>query len=205
MLSDIFSCRRRRVLAFAIYFFATTIVSDANGYSFQRSPRRATSRKNDATASDEYSEKTHLIFPGGGIFLNWQGGVISYLREQGYDLSTCTFSGSSAGSMTATLAATGVDFYNATDMALELAAKYNVWKRPEGLKGVLSQMIEEWLDELLPTSVELPDGKLSVLVTPVPFLWEKTKISSFHGRSDLIECNIASIYLVSTVLHISFS
>jgi hypothetical protein len=101
----------------------------------------------------------------------------------------------------ATFAATGVDFHNATDLALQLAARYQVWDRPEGLKGVLHNMIEEWLDALLPLDddddvILLPEsvngGQLSVLVTPVPFLWEKERITS---RQDLVDFNLASIYL----------
>ena len=136
-------------------------------------------------------------FHTGAIFFNWQGGVISYLREQGYDLSSCSFVGSSSGSMTATFAATGVDFYDATDLALKLASKYDVWDRKDGLKGILSPMIEEWLQTLLPSSIYGIDGRLSLLVTPVPFLWERKNISSFTDKKDLIECILASIYLVS--------
>jgi hypothetical protein len=156
-----------------------------------------------AISKDDDSDRSHLVFPGGGIFFNWQGGVISYLREQGYDLSSCSFVGSSAGSMTATFAATGVDFYKATDLALKLASKYDVWDRKDGLKGILSPMIEEWLQRLLPSSIDGIDGRLLLLVTPVPFLWEKKKISSFTDRKDLIECNLASVYLVSLECYVN--
>jgi predicted acylesterase/phospholipase RssA len=65
----------------------------------------------------------HLVFPGGGIFFYWQAGAVSYLREQGYNLTAVTAAGASAGALTATLAATGVDFYQATALALDLADK----------------------------------------------------------------------------------
>jgi hypothetical protein len=128
-----------------------------------------------AISKDDDSDRSHLVFPGGGIFFNWQGGVISYLREQGYDLSSCSFVGSSAGSMTATFAA----------------------------KGILSPMIEEWLQRLLPSSIDGIGGRLTLLVTPVPFLWEKKNISSFTDRKDLIECNLASVYLVSLECYVN--
>jgi hypothetical protein len=140
----------------------------------------------------------HLVFPGGGIFFYWQAGVVSYLREQGYDLSSCTFSGASAGALTATLASTGVDFYKATDLALELAGDAGVWDRKGGLQGIWGPMIEEWLDELLPPTIieETADGRLSLLVTPVP-TFGKAKITEFRDRKDLIKCNMASVHLVS--------
>lgn len=141
----------------------------------------------------------HLVFPGGGIFFYWQAGVVSYLREQGYDLSPCTFSGASAGALTATLASTGVDFYKATDLALELAGDAGVWDRRGGLQGIWGPMIEEWLDELLPPTIidETAEGRLSLLVTPVP-TFGKEKITEFRDRNDLIKCNMASVHLVST-------
>jgi len=50
---------------------------------------------------------TNIVFPGGGIFFYHQAGVVNFLREEGYDLSHTSFSGASAGALTATLAATG--------------------------------------------------------------------------------------------------
>jgi hypothetical protein len=142
--------------------------------------------------------RPHLVFPGGGIFFYWQAGVVSYLREQGYDLSSCTFSGASAGALTATLASTGVDFYKATDLALELAGNAGVWDRRGGLQGIWGPMIEEWLDVLLPPTIvdETAEGRLSLLVTPLP-MFGKEKISAFSDRKDLIKCNMASVHLVS--------
>jgi hypothetical protein len=89
------------------------------------------------------------------------------------------------------------------DLALELASKYDVWDRKDGLKGILSPMIEERLQTLLPSSIGGIDGRLSLLVTPVPFLWEKKNMSSFTDRKDLIECNFASIYLVSLECYVN--
>jgi hypothetical protein len=147
------------------------------------------------SSTDGLSDGSHLIFPGGGIFFYWQAGVVSYLREEGYDLSSCSFSGASAGALTATLATAEVDFYEATDLALKLAADAGVWDRSKGLQGIWGPMIEEWLDTLLPASIDGIEGRLSLLVTPIPS-FGKTKISSFLDKKDLIECNMASIHLV---------
>jgi hypothetical protein len=162
-------------------------------------------------AEDESSSKSlvvdelqpHIVFPGGGIFFYWQAGVVSYLREQNYNLSCCTFSGASAGALTATLTSTGVDFYKATDRALELAADAGVWDRKGGLQGIWGPMIEQWLDELLPPEAEdIVKGRLSLLVTPVP-TFGKTKVTDFTDRQDLIKCNMASVHLVSTSTYAS--
>jgi len=126
----------------------------------------------------------------------WKAGVVTYLREQGYDLSTVQLSGASAGALTATLTATDVDFYQATDLALKMAADAGVWDRSGGLQGIWGPLIYDWLDELLPDdSVERVNERLSLLVTPVPNLLAKERISQFTDKEDLIRCNMASVHL----------
>jgi len=122
--------------------------------------------------------------------------VVTYLRDHGYDLSAVTSTGASAGALTATLAATDVDYYKATDLALDMVKQAGVWDRTGGLQGIWGPMIYDWLDELLPEdAVELSHQRgLSLLVTPVPALG-KEKVDSFRDRKDLIECNMASIHL----------
>jgi predicted acylesterase/phospholipase RssA len=144
---------------------------------------------------DSSLSTTHIVFPGGGIFFYYQAGLVNFLREK-YDLSTCTFSGASAGALTATLTAADVDFFEATDLALKLAADAGVWDRSGGLQGIWGPLIEEWLDSLLPTCIDTLQDKVTLLVTPVPS-FGKTKISRFENRKDLIHCNMASVHLVS--------
>jgi hypothetical protein len=138
---------------------------------------------------------THIVFPGGGIFFYYQAGLVNFLRER-YDLSTCTFSGASAGALTATLTAADVDFCEATDLALKLAENAGVWDRTGGLQGIWGPLIEEWLDSLLPTCIDTLQDRITLLVTPIPS-FGKTKISRFENRKDLIHCNMASVHLVS--------
>ena len=173
-------------------------------------------------------QRPHLVFPGGGIFFYHQAGVVTYLREQGYDLTTpsaVTLTGASAGALTATLTATGVDFYQATELALQKALHAGVWDRSQGLQGIWGPMIYEWLDELLPSDAlerissssssssssdddddddsQLYDDRqqqqqtgLCLLVTPlVKIAGRKERISEFASRQDLIECNMASIHI----------
>lgn len=138
----------------------------------------------------------HLVFPGGGIFFYWQAGAVTYLREQGYNLTAVTAAGASAGALTATLAATGVDFYRATELALNMADQAGVWDRSGGLQGIWGPMIHDWLDELLPENAveRVEDGRLSLLVTRLP-MFGKKKVKTFKDRKDLIRCNMASVHL----------
>lgn len=137
----------------------------------------------------------HLVYPGGGIYFYFQAGLTTFLREQGYNISQCSFSGASAGALTATLSAANVDFYEATDLALSMAAEAGVWDRSGGLQGIWGPLIEDWLDELLPTSIDALQGRVTLLVTPVPS-FGKSQISTFKDRQDLIRCNMASVHLV---------
>lgn len=158
------------------------------------------------TGNDQYDTKErdfgdlrappHVVFPGGGIFFYWQAGAVTYLRENGYDLNHVSFSGASAGALTATLTATGVDFERATDLALNLAAQAGVWDRKGGLQGIWGPMIEQWLDELLPrNAVELvQNNRLSLLITEVPSLG-KERVQEFHSRDDLIRCCRTSVHI----------
>ena len=139
----------------------------------------------------------HLAFMGGGIFFYWQAGVITYLREQGYDLSKTTSTGASAGALAATLTACDVDFYKATDAALGMAKEAGVWKRSKGLQGIWGPMIRDWLDMLLPedAATRMTQRGTSLLVTAVPQFFEKRRVSTFEDRNDLIDCNMASVHL----------
>jgi hypothetical protein len=137
----------------------------------------------------------HIAIPGGGIYFYWQAGVITFLREQSYDLSQCTYTGASAGALTATLGIANVDFYDATKLALSLAEDAGVWDRKGGLQGIWGPMIEEWLQALIPSSsVDNLKGRLSILVTPLPS-FGKDKVSDFQSKSDLVQCNMASVHL----------
>lgn len=146
---------------------------------------------------DESIKLPHLIFPGGGLFFYWQAGTVTYLREQGYDMSVLTASGASAGALTATLMTAQVDFIQATELALQMSEEAGVWDRSGGLQGIWGPIIHDWLDELLPeNAVELVNHKLSLLVTTIPS-FGKDKVSTFRDKQDLIECNMASVHVVS--------
>jgi hypothetical protein len=52
----------------------------------------------------------------------------------------------------------------------------------------------DWLDELLPETLNIENGRLSLLVTPLPRFGKK-KVNAFKNRNDLIRCNMASVHL----------
>lgn len=133
----------------------TTIDGRLFAGKLQETPRK----EEDSVASHDF----HLAFPGGGIMFYWQAGVITYLRENQYDLNSCSFSGASAGALTATLASAEVNFYEATDLALQLASDAGVWDRPGGLQGIWGPIIFEWLEALLPDTIDCVQGRLSLL------------------------------------------
>lgn len=171
------------------------VVASAANPAFR--PRSLLQESAESRDHDHIEQPPHLIFPGGGIYFYWQAGAVTYLRENGYDLDATTMTGASAGALTATLAATNVDFYKATELALSLAADAGVWDRSGGLQGIWGPMIHDWLDELLPEDAVdrvNKNARLTLLVTPVPS-FGKEKVRLFRNREDLIQGNTASVHL----------
>ena len=154
----------------------------------------------EESKDDNDTIQNHIVFPGGGIFFYHQAGIVTYLREQGYDLRECTMTGASAGALTASLTANDVDFYDAAKLALEMATEADVWKRPGGLFGIWGPMNRDWLDQILPATseevLENVQNRVTLLVTPFPTVFQKNKVSTFYDRQDFIEANLASIHLV---------
>jgi len=136
-----------------------------------------------------------IVFPGGGIFFYWQIGAALHLRESKYDLAKIPMAGASAGALAATLTVSGVDFVQATNLALDLADEAGVWERPLGLQGVWGPLIQRWLEELLPDdAAEIANERLALLVTPIPS-FGKNRIDRFQDKTDLVRCNMASVHL----------
>lgn len=205
----------------------TTFQSDGFSYKNLVQTQDVSQATTKSISSSLSSQSSPLIkFPGGGIYFYWEIGAASYLRDY-YDLNFSSkndnnrrfvqFSGASAGALAATLTATDVDFEKTIKLALDLADQANVWERPLGLQGVWGSIIYEWLDELIPKNEDANDGlmkylqndRLTLLVTPVPAvpdlfstpapdLFSKTKVSSFQDRKELIDCNMASVHIVSS-------
>jgi len=120
---------------------------------------------------------------------------VEYLKEQDCNFDNIYLGGASAGALTATLAATDVDFYEATKLALSKSEDAGIWDRKEGLQGIWGPIIRTWLDELLPDdAVDKVHNRLSLLVTEIPS-FQKKNINSFKSKDDLIACNMASVHL----------
>lgn len=127
--------------------------TSSGGIIVPRSTKNNLLLETDNDSNTSTLPSTHLVFPGGGIFFYWQAGAITYLREKGYDLSSVSAAGASAGALTATLTASNVDFYDATKLALKMSEEASVWDRRGGLQGIWGPIIHDWLDELLPDDV----------------------------------------------------
>eukprot|EP00980_Cylindrotheca_fusiformis_P007725 scaffold1638_cov120-Cylindrotheca_fusiformis.AAC.8 len=188
------------VFLFVVDGFQKTCLSDSRPQSDCHSYRGLLDHgfKDTVNTGQEIGspEDAHFVFPGGGIMFYWQAGVITYLREQGYDLSSCTFAGASAGALTATLTTADVEFYEATELALKLAADAGVWDRSGGLQSIWGPMIEQWLDTLLPESIESVEGRLSILGKSekghsqrevLVFDWTKDKVTGSKSGLDIVE------------------
>ena len=173
-------------------------LSTINAFVLTSSIPRASPRLflGGAANKNDCMERPSIAFPGGGLYFYWQAGVICFLRENGYDLSSTTFCGASAGALVATLTATEVDFYRTTQLALDLSEKMGVWDRSQGLQGVWGQTIEDWLEELLPEDAveKAQRHDLTLLVTRIPS-FQKERVHEFVDRDDLIRCNRASVHI----------
>ena len=159
----------------------------------------------DCKSDDKESDSLHprripvLSFPGGGIYFYWQAGVIEYLREKKYDLSQIDFVGASAGALTSTLAACNVSFYHATDVAVSLCDKYNVWDRPFGLMGIWGEIVEEWLDIVLPDNAHelCTNHRVNIYILKVALNHRPKRIirSHFKTREELIQVCLTSVHI----------
>jgi hypothetical protein len=142
--------------------------------------------------------RREIVFPGGGIFFWWQAGAVKALQECVL-LDHCTFSGASAGSLSAVFAACNVDTHNAFQVAHRLADERKIWEGPQGLACIWGSMIEAWLKEVLPeNAAELCESRVSLSVTCVrPSLipLKRRQVSSFKTRDDVIQACMTSVHI----------
>ena len=76
-----------------------------------------------------------IAFPGGGLYFWWQAGYVQFLQQTPKCFENSLLSGASAGSLTAVLAACGVDMDQAYESAYKICEERNVWTQPLGLMG----------------------------------------------------------------------
>ena len=95
----------------------------------------------------------------------------------------------------AALARCGVDPEAISESAYKLALDHKIWEKPAGLMGSWGEVIEQWMDDLLPhDAAERCRGELGVVVTQLP-AWQQLSIDDFEDKVDLINCVMASAHV----------
>ena len=132
-------------------------------------------------------------FTGAGIYLWWQLGVAQYLKEN-TNLADCDLPiiGASAGSLTATMLLTDVDFNHAKNVAIRLAKDCKVYERGN-LVGVLGSLLRQWLEEIIPNNIEVE--RLSNLHIALTTLTNSKLVTGFKNKDDLVDACMASCHL----------
>lgn len=162
-------------------------------------PRAALVRRANLLHANTSARPT-LIFPGGGIFFWWQAGAVSELQRR-FDLQGANTAGASAGALAATLTACDSDMEHALDVAFRLCQEAGVWERGKwGLFGIWGQLVDDWLEELLPADADARcGGRVRVAINAAPELsrpyLEPRLVERYSSRRDLIEANLASVHV----------
>lgn len=135
-----------------------------------------------------------IALPGGGNFFWWQAGAVAWLASH-FDLSRAQFVGGSAGAMSATMAASGVDFQAAFELEerlLDGTAEAQLHNEPPYWGGY----VRRWLDKCLPADAcERCNGRLHVQVTELAPTFGTTTVSTYRDRDDLLDAVLASVHV----------
>jgi len=136
-----------------------------------------------------------VYFTGAGIYYYWQAGAAKYMQEN-CDLSSIPIIGASAGALTSTLLLSGADFDEATLAAISVAEEYEIFSSKNGLAGIWSVLIREWLDRVIPEDINIDKfSNMQISVTPVLPFRKTTLITDFYNRADLIDACLASCHI----------
>ena len=103
--------------------------------------------------------------------------------------------GASAGSISAALLLANADFSAAADSAIRIGMEARVYERKTGLAGVWGNLVNQWLEEIIPDTVTAKDfERLHVAVTPT--LKTPKLVTGFpRGKPDVIEALLASCHV----------
>lgn len=146
----------------------------------------------------QFHPKLHhtINIHGGGVFFWYQAGVAKYLLEH-FDLSKTNVLGTSAGALTATLLKTGSDFDLSARIAIELVNEKRLWTSSSGLKGVWSDIIDNWLQKLILSENLTPDvfSSLFIATTPVNIFEGIQILSNFESKADIIQACLSSAHI----------
>ena len=139
-----------------------------------------------------------IYFTGAGVYFFWQVGAAKYLLELGK--VDAPIVGASAGSLTALMLLTGVDFDRAVEVALTKAEEKSVFTKASGLRGELTGLLRDWMKAVLPEDIPTTVlEQLSIALTPPPtnpFKSEPPTLETgFTSREDVIEACLASCHI----------
>lgn len=136
-----------------------------------------------------------ISWPGAGVLVFWQLGVIKGLSER-YDLRNVPMLGSSSGALVTAMAKSGTCVDQAASRGLELLKENGVVNRSWGFVGILGQITRKWMQDMLPEDAgfRCSNGAAELLVTTLPFLRTRS-ITDFTSKSDLINVVMASSHI----------
>ena len=134
-----------------------------------------------------------VYFTGAGIYFWWQAGCAKYLQEH-CDLTGLPILGASAGSISATLLLSNADFSIAAESAIRIGQEAGVYGRKTGLAGIWGTLVKQWLEEMIPDTVNAKNFELlQVAVTPTTK--SPKLINDLKGKADVIEALLASCHV----------
>lgn len=132
--------------------------------------------------------------PGAGIYFFWQLGCAQYMKDNCDLKKLPCIVGASAGSLTAAFLLSNADLKYATQKALDLAERANVYERKSGLAGIWGVLLREWLEDVIPNDVKPEDlTKLQIAVTPT--LKAPKLVTGFQSKADLVDACLASCHV----------
>lgn len=138
-----------------------------------------------------------IRFKGGGIYYWWQAGACKYLLEN-TELTNKQLPvyGTSAGALSAALFVSGTSMDRAAELAISLSEERQVFTRRGGLAGIWGQLIEDWLQELIPDTISPASlARVNVVVTPRRIWKGPQLLSSFESKDELISGCMASAHI----------
>jgi len=138
----------------------------------------------------------HLVLPGGGVFFFWQIGALSYLQDN-FDMSRVIYTGASAGAVAAACLATEVDMHAFIRKTIAKCEDIRLWERRLGLFGVLGEITEDVLKEMLPedAATKMEKRQVSVLIQPMRLASRVERVSRFRSRGSVINVLSATSHI----------
>lgn len=137
-----------------------------------------------------------FVFCGAGSRLPWVMGIARYLVDKRFievETTPCIM-GVSAGALTAAVTLSGVDTDLAVASATRIMEKRGVFTRWLGFIGIMSGILREWLEEVLPPDAhERCSGRLYVFIQRL--FRGNMHVSQFPTREFLISALLASSHL----------